>query len=162
MCSLIKRIQAQSKIVKPFMFVSVIAVVFLVSIFVSNFQKDHSFDNELTIIVNDDLRLKSDISSTPHERSIGLSKYNTLMPEESMLFVFNEKGLYSFWMRNMKFPIDIIWLDENKKIVSIKHNADPIDYPQTYSPEKDSLYVLETVAGFTGKNNILIGDQLMW
>ena len=162
MYPLIKRIQVQHRIVKPLMFIGLISLVFFISLAIKTPTSSNSFENELTIIVNNDLRLKSDVSSTTNERTVGLSKYDSLRPNESMLFIFEEKGLYSFWMRNMKFPIDIIWLNENKEVVSIKENADPADYPQSYGPDDDSLYVLETVAGFASENSIALGDQMSW
>lgn len=159
---LLKRIQSHNKIVKPLILFGFVTMIFFFSLFINDFEKKDSFDNEIKVIVNDSISLKTDVSSTSHERTIGLSKYEKLSEDQAMLFVFERKGLYSFWMRDMKFPIDIIWLDENKTIVSIKENADPIDFPQSYAPETEALYVLETVAGFIEKNNIQKGQNLIW
>ena len=162
MCSLIKRIQAQQYFVKPLVFIAVISVVFFISFFSTISETSTAFENERTVVINNDLHLKADVSSTFTERRIGLSKYDSLMPYESMLFIFEEQGFHSFWMKDMKFPIDIIWLDEDKKITSIKENADPLDYPEGYYPKNPALYVLETVAGFVSKHDITIGSQLDW
>lgn len=151
------------RIVKP---LGVIIILLLVIIFTLSYQNKTTQDSqgfkELTVIVNESLTLKTDVSSTSNERTIGLSKYDSLKENQAMLFVFEEKGFYSFWMRDMKFPIDIIWLNENKEIVSIRENADPSEYPQSYYPEAEALYVLETVAGFVTKNQLEKGQQLSW
>jgi uncharacterized membrane protein (UPF0127 family) len=159
---LLKRIQAHHKIVKPLLFIGIMGLTFLFSVWFGSGGKSDFFEHELTVRVSEGLELDTDVSSTSNERTIGLSKYQSLNDNQAMLFVFDELGLYSFWMRDMNFPIDIIWLNENKEIISIKEGADPSEYPQSYYPEGDSLYVLETVAGFVRKNNLQKGQKLSW
>jgi uncharacterized protein len=79
-----------------------------------------------------------------------------------MLFVFDTAREHSFWMKNMKFPIDIIWLNSDKTVVHIEHNLQPCSFDTfctTYKPDNNnnSLYVLETVAGFAEKHDIIEG-----
>lgn len=100
--------------------------------------------------------------TTAEELSRGLSVVDYMTEQQGMLFIFDESKQHSFWMKDMKFPIDIIWLDENKKIVDIKENAHPSDFPETYQPRDESRYVLETVSGFTNKQRLKVGDQLQW
>lgn len=57
------------------------------------------------------------VADTPSERSLGLSGKSALENDEGMLFVFRENGRYGFWMKDMKFSIDIVWIDENRRIV---------------------------------------------
>lgn len=159
---LLKRIQSCNKIVKPLIFIVLVASVFLVLFLVKKTSEYNSFEHEIQIKINNTITLKTDVSTTNKERMIGLSKYEKLSEDQAMLFVFEKKGFYSFWMRDMKFPIDIIWLDENKTIVSIKENADPVSFPQSYTPESESLFVVETVAGFVQKNNLEKGQQFFW
>jgi len=80
-----------------------------------------------------------------------------------MLFFLEEPRKASFWMKNMHFPIDIIWLDENFTIVHIEKTLSPCTstfYCPSYTPLKESLYVLETIAGFSNKHNIKIGEKI--
>jgi uncharacterized membrane protein (UPF0127 family) len=66
-------------------------------------------------------------------------------------------------MKDMKFPIDIIWIDRDKTIVHIEHNLQPCGTAvlcPTYRPNDDSLYVLETVGGFAEKHEIVKGTQV--
>ncbi|MDQ4012401.1 MAG: DUF192 domain-containing protein, partial [Thermoproteota archaeon] len=70
---------------------------------------------------------------------------------------------HTFWMKNMKFPIDIIWLDSDKTIVHIEHNLQPCSFEllcPTYKPNVESLYVLETVGGFAEKHDIVKGTMV--
>jgi len=104
--------------------------------------------------------LKVEVASNNTERAKGLSGRESLSADTGMLFVFNNSGKYSFWMKDMNFPIDIIWIDENSKIVFIEKDAKPESYPALLGGLVDSKYVLETVSGFTSKNNIKIGDRV--
>jgi hypothetical protein len=83
-----------------------------------------------------------------------------LAKNEGMLFVFNHPSQHVFWMKDMNFPIDMIWLDENLKIIYFQKNVLPESYPATFGPDQNSLYVLEVNAGFSDKHNLKIGDSL--
>ena len=80
-----------------------------------------------------------------------------------MLFVFDKPEKHSFWMKDMKFPINIIWLDSHGKVVHIEENLEPCPLAPicpSYPPSADSQYVLETVAGFTQRNIISVGTNI--
>jgi len=106
------------------------------------------------------VRFEVEIADTPEKRERGLSGRAPLAPNEGMLFVFDEPGIYSFWMKEMLFPIDIVWIDEEGRVVHITENADPSSYPQTFSPPSPVLYVLEISAGLVKINNISLGNQV--
>lgn len=88
----------------------------------------------------------------------GLSDREKLEENTGMLFVFKNSGVHSFWMKDMKFNIDMIWLDEAGKIIFIKKNVSPDSFPETFSSNKDAQYVLEVTAGFSEKNNLQEGN----
>jgi uncharacterized protein len=100
--------------------------------------------------------LVADVASTSEQRSKGLAVKDSLAENESMLFVFSKANDYSFWMKNMKFPIDIIWLDAERSVIHIEHSLEPCENDDCplYKPEGKAQYVLETVAGFALKNNV--------
>lgn len=100
------------------------------------------------------------VADTQDARAKGLSGHNGLGPNEGMLFNFQKPGIYGFWMKDMQFPIDIIWLDENKRVVDSWENATPESYPQIYTPHASSQFVLEVPSGFYLKHNLKIGDKL--
>ena len=101
------------------------------------------------------------LAATLKSQTQGLSGRKSLGENEGMLFVFDHAGVYPFWMKDMNFAIDIIWLDENYRVVYIKKNAEPSSYPETFSPEMEAKYVLEVVAGFSDKNNLKVGDEAL-
>ena len=103
--------------------------------------------------------LKLEVADTDAERLKGLSGRDSLGAKSGLLFVFDTEGYYGIWMKDMKFPIDIAWLDKNKRIVTIDSNVSPDTYPQVFNPDSQSLYVLETNAGFFDSHNVKIGDQ---
>lgn len=111
---------------------------------------------QVNITVNG-VDLVADVAATNDQRSKGLSVKDTLNENEAMLFVFSTEREHSFWMKNMKFPIDILWLDDYQEVVHVEHSLEPCipdEFCQTHKPDRDSLYVLETVAGFAQKYNV--------
>ena len=107
--------------------------------------------------------LSAEIPVTGELMSKGLSVKDQLRENESMLFVFEEPLRHTFWMKDMKFPIDIIWLDSNGKIVHIEEKLMPCPLVlvcPSYAPNADSLYVLETIAGFAQRHNISLGTTI--
>jgi uncharacterized protein len=107
--------------------------------------------------------LNADIPIISEQMSIGLAVKNQLKENEAMLFVFEKPGRHSFWMKDMKFPIDIFWLDSDGKVVYIKENMQPCISTIIcilYTPNTDSQYVLETVAGFTQRHNVSVGTNI--
>ncbi len=101
-----------------------------------------------------------DVAMTKEAKSQGLSGRKSLASDEGMLFVFEKPDKYHFWMKDMLFPIDIIWIGEDFKVTYIQKGATPESYPQIFGGEVDSMYVLEVEAGFSEKNNLKVGDSL--
>jgi uncharacterized protein len=107
--------------------------------------------------------LNADVPITSELMVKGLAVKNQLKESEAMLFVFEESAQHSFWMKDMKFPIDIMWLDSDGKVVHIEQNLQPCVSVLTctsYSPDIDSQYVLETVAGFSQRHNTSVGTNI--
>jgi uncharacterized protein len=98
--------------------------------------------------------VKVEVVSTLEDRTLGLSGRESLPENTGMLFVFPENGEHLFWMKDMKFSIDIIWISEDGRVVYIKENAAPESFPEVFKPEGNARYVLEVPAGFAAKNNI--------
>lgn len=99
------------------------------------------------------------VANTPTLYEKGLSGHPGLGENEGMLFVFPAPLRTGFWMKDMLFPIDIIWFDTDQKIVDMWENATPSSYPEIRAPQKDAQYVLEVPAGFVHAHNVWIGDQ---
>lgn len=87
-----------------------------------------------------------EIADTEAKRSLGLSERSSLKEKEGMLFIFPTSGFPRFWMKDMNFPIDIVWLNERFEVVGIEKNVSPDTYPQTFTPSTPVKYVLEVPA----------------
>lgn len=88
---------------------------------------------------------------------------DSLSPGSGMLFIFQEAHPYLFWMKNCKFPIDIIWLNEKKEVVFISEKTPPCkaDPCPNYGPtDKDALYVVEVESGFAAKEKLKLGSKV--
>lgn len=114
-----------------------------------------------------DLSIEAKVVDSASERKKGLSGKDTLPITEGMLFVFEKSDNYGIWMKNMKFPIDIIWISQDKKIVDIALSAavEPGDKDKDlkiYRPSADSLYVLEINANLASFYNLQIGDEVFF
>jgi uncharacterized protein len=102
-----------------------------------------------------------EIAQTGQERAQGLSGRDPLGEDSGMLFIFDQPAVYPFWMKDMKFPLDIIWID-NSRVVDIWANAPAPTSADTplYSPGVAASYVLEVAAGFVDESNLKIGDPV--
>lgn len=100
------------------------------------------------------------LADTPEKKELGLGGTQSMPEDEGMLFIFNQSYPYPFWMKGMLFPIDIIWVDGNGKIIFIKKNATVESYPETFAPALPAKYVLEVNSGFTDRHNINEGDTI--
>lgn len=114
---------------------------------------------EVSFIKIKDKILNIELALTNEQRTLGLSNRKSLSENSGMLFVFPTPSKYFFWMKDMNFPIDIIWFDEDRKIIYIEKNAKPESFPELFGEDKNSLYVLETVAGFAEKYDLKTGDE---
>ncbi len=100
------------------------------------------------------------VADTEALRAQGLSWSKPLAPNEGMLFVFPEDGFYGFWMKDMLFSIDILWLDRDYRIVDVRTQASPESYPEVFTPSTPARYVLELQSGFFELHGIKKGDRL--
>ena len=118
-----------------------------------------------TILI-DDIALEVQIADSEPRRVRGLMFQDQLPYDQGMIFVFDEPGLYSLWMLNMQFPLDMIWFDHNGNIVHIEKNVPPcktaleITACQSVVPDNEALYVLEVTSGFIDQNNITKDSKL--
>lgn len=104
-----------------------------------------------------------EIAKTQVEKEIGLSTKKILSQNAGMLFLFDKPAYYRFWMKNMKFPIDIIFI-RNGRIVTIHKNVkpptNPNENPPIYNSSEPADIVLEINAGLSEKYNFKEGDVM--
>lgn len=125
-----------------------------------------SGSNQLKGIQIGNTNILVQLANTDETRAKGLGGVTDLAVNQGMLFVFSSKDIVpSFWMKGMKIPLDIIWINDNK-VTQIDANV-PTPIPNTadsrlpvYRPMQPIDYVLEVNAGFSARNNIKVGDEL--
>lgn len=87
------------------------------------------------------------ISNTDQKRMTGLSNTKNLNKDTVMLFIFEKPDMYGIWMKDMLYPIDIVYLDNEMNVVSFFDNVKPSSYPEIFYPEEKSRYIIEMNAG---------------
>lgn len=98
------------------------------------------------------------VAKTQEARDKGLGGTYKLRDDQAMLFVYDSDDKWAVNMKDMNYPIDIIWLDKDKKVVYIVKNAPPESYPyESFAPKEEARYVLEVNAGTVGAKKINIG-----
>ena len=101
------------------------------------------------------------VANTPREREQGLSGTHFLNGSNGMFFIFEEADEHGFWMKDMTFSIDILWINEDNEIVDIEQNVSPNTYPQIFKSDVPAKYVLEVMAGWTQENEVEVGDTVL-
>jgi hypothetical protein len=103
-----------------------------------------------------------ELAITKEEKILGLMFRKSLGRNKGMLFVFNEEGIYPFWMKNTLIPLDIIWISSNNEVVFISENTQPCKEDSCFSitPTQKAKYVLEINAGVSKEIGLKIGDKL--
>src|SRR3989344_6369116 len=134
--------------------VSIIATIFIFAAGLFLIKKDNDSYKKMKL---GDVILKTEIALSADEKQKGLSGRDYLTKNRAMLFVFRQSGSYSFWMKNMKFPIDIIWLDDELKIIGLEKNINPNTFPEKFSPPSPAKFVLEVNGGWSDENKIKEG-----
>lgn len=103
-----------------------------------------------------------ELATTDAQRARGLMYRESLAEKEGMLFIFDEKGEYPFWMKNTLIPLDIIWIDKDQKVVFISADTPSCDDTSCpiINPQKPAKYVLELNGGVAEKIGLSVGDKL--
>lgn len=110
-------------------------------------------------LVIGEAKLKILLANTEETRTLGLSGKDHIDSNQGMLFMFGENGYHGIWMKEMNFPIDIIWLDNKFQVVDFVSDVSPASYPNVFKPKSLAKYVLEVNSGFIKANGIKIDDQ---
>ncbi|MDH3277696.1 MAG: DUF192 domain-containing protein [Nitrosopumilus sp.] len=114
----------------------------------------------------DDTVIEVQVADTEPRRIRGLMFQDPLPYDQGMIFVFNDSGIYSLWMLNMQFSLDMIWFDQDGSIVHIEKNISPCKTPteimacQSIVPSGEAMYILEVTSGFIDKYDITKDSKL--
>jgi uncharacterized protein len=101
-----------------------------------------------------------EIADTKLARERGLSERESLDPDWGMLFVYEQPEQSCFWMKDTEIPLDILWFDDQLKLVDVKERVLPESYPAQFCSENAALYVLELNAGMARALQLQSGDKL--
>lgn len=104
--------------------------------------------------------IDAEVASSSADQATGLSFRTSLLPAHGMLFPFAYPGDYGFWMKDMRFPIDMVWISSNKRVVSVTEDVLPSTYPTVFYPPVAISYVLELNAGAARTYGIATDTQL--
>jgi uncharacterized protein len=104
----------------------------------------------------------AEVADTDQQRSRGLMYRGGLGKNKAMLFIFDTPSIYSFWMKNMRFSLDIIWIGSDKRIAAVKTDFPPCktEVCEAFTPSVPAQFVLEVPAGFVKKHGISIKDPV--
>jgi len=147
--------------VKNFFFLILGLIVVFGSIFLF-FTRPVDNNIQSKIIKINDTSLKVEVVDTPETRERGLSGRESLARDTGMLFIFDSPAQYGFWMRDMNFAIDIIWIDANFRIVDVSKEVSPETFPQVFYPDQAVVYVLELPGGTVDKYQITTSTMIQF
>ena len=170
-----KETQQQKKSLKPLIVkigIATLAVVIAAFFIFNNCDDDpnnvnyYTFKKEGELTFTDSsgnsiIKIDIEIADNDYERQLGLMNRESMEELQGMLFIFPVERYQSFWMLNTLFSLDMIFINKDKEIVTIHKNTTPLSQ-QSYPSSKPAIYVLEVVAGFTDKYNIIEGDKIFW
>jgi len=122
------------------------------------------FHNQKIKVCFNDFCWRVEAAKNPFTATKGLMFRQSLAENEAMLFVSTQEGMHSFWMKNTLIPLDIVFLDKDKKVVEIFKNAQPCQSKkcQSYRNQQPAQYVLEINAGLSEKIGLEIGSILLF
>jgi uncharacterized membrane protein (UPF0127 family) len=128
--------------------------------------KYYTFKKEGELVFSDSsgtelAKIDIEVADDDYTRQLGLMNRKSMEANQGMLFIFPTEQLQSFWMLNTLFSLDMIFINSEKKIVTIHKNTTPLAQ-KSYPSSKPSIYVLEVVAGFTDRHNIKEGNNIHW
>jgi uncharacterized protein len=109
-----------------------------------------------------DKTLRVEVMVDDEDRALGLMYRPSLAEDRGMLFVFEQLDFHGIWMKNCRFPIDIVWMDENRRVVHVAESVPPCaEEPcPVYQPMRRALYVLELGASQAAREGVAIGETL--
>lgn len=106
-------------------------------------------------------KLNVKIADNEYQLQKGLMNRDSITYDEGMLFIFPHSDTHSMWMKDTKFPLDIVFADSNKKVITIHKNTEPLSR-KVYFSSAPSKYAVEVKAGLVDSTGIALGDEIRW
>ncbi|MEW6196329.1 MAG: DUF192 domain-containing protein [Bacteroidota bacterium] len=141
---------------------------------ISNSEVDKTMNNKITytfqkegelVFTNSNgdtiSKIEIEIADDSMQREVGLMMRRNMKVDQGMLFLFDQETYQSFWMKNTILPLDIIYVNSNREIVTIYKNTKPYS-EESLPSSKPAQYVVEVIAGYTDQFGIKEGDKIVW
>ena len=156
---------------KPVFIISGLIIIAVILLLIINpFSKKESTDTEYMFKKEGELtftdsigtvktKIDIEIASSEFDRQLGLMFRKHMEDKDGMLFIFTSEEMQSFWMRNTYIPLDMIFVNSAKKIVTIHRNTQTLS-DQSYPSAAPAIYVIEVNGGFCSAHNINEGDRI--
>jgi uncharacterized membrane protein (UPF0127 family) len=117
--------------------------------------------NQIPSIAIRDVGINATLADSEQERVRGLSGVQRMGPQDGLLLVFDEADHHAIWMKDMLFPIDIVWIGDDLTIVDISEALTPGSYPSIFEPRAPARMALELNARFVATYRLRIGDKVL-
>ena len=129
-------------------------------------ETEYKFMKEGSLTFTDSLnnpitKIDLEIADTDYDRQLGLMSRKSMEMSQGMLFIFPVQEIQSFWMHETYIPLDMIFVNADKKIVTIHKNTKILS-DQSYASTEPAQYVVEVCAGFSDKYSLKTGDKINW
>lgn len=119
-----------------------------------------------TITLPDGFQVRAEVMIRPEDMMRGMMFRDDVAPDRGMLFIHGEPGRYTYYMYQVRIPLDIIWLDGNRRIVEISPDTPPCKTQASrcplYGGKETALYVLELGGGSVARHGLKVGQQLQF
>jgi len=142
---------------------AVVAVTWLLIYqnFGDNIKNFFSSGEPTYVVYLSDVALEVTVADEPHERIQGLSGVESLRDFEGKLFIFDVEDYYGIWMKDMLIPIDVMWFNNDLRLVHIERNMTPDTFPDSFTSDEPARFVLEMNAYFVDSLKIQEGSRLI-
>lgn len=165
--------KSKKNIPKSILIIGIVVILAIVIVIIINSNKETSTtdseyqfhkEGELVILDSNKVikkKIDIEIADTEYDRELGLMFRKEMSDEQGMLFIFPVEDELSFWMRNTYIPLDMIFINSQKRIITIHKNTIPLS-EGSYRSSAPAKYVLEVNGGFTDRYQIKEGDYINW
>ena len=141
----------------------VLLAVLLMSVSMFLVQRDD--EKAIIIAFPNGIEIEAEVADTPEKLLFGLAFQDALPPNGGMIYIFESTGSHRVTTKEYRFPIDLIWVDESRHIVSIDENVPPCrneTCPWHGSPSPSVRYLIQTAAGFAKQAGVEVGGELKY
>lgn len=127
---------------------------------ISSLPSKPKITDTVRVLIAEKVKIPVYIADNEIKRIKGLSGKKSIPNDYGMFFIFDRSDYQNIWMKDMLFSIDIIWIDENNKIVHIEKNISPSSYPRIFTAPTKALFVLELNSGMSSVYDLKVGGLI--